>query len=102
MWRPASVARPSARRAVGACGAASGPPAMRNDSRARAQFSTIAAGGRMRIVVAGAGGGGVLIGGVLARAGAEGGFVARGAQLAVLRAGGLHVESPRGTFHVPT
>ncbi len=56
----------------------------------------------MRIVVAGAGGVGALIGGLMARAGVEVAFVARGAQLAALREGGLHVESPRGTFQVPT
>ncbi len=55
----------------------------------------------MRVVVAGAGGVGGLIGGMLARSGVPVGFLARGAQLAALRADGLHVESPRGTFHLP-
>ncbi len=55
----------------------------------------------MRIVVVGAGGVGSLVGGLLARAGNDVGFLARGRQLAALRAGGLEVESPRGTFHLP-
>ncbi len=54
----------------------------------------------MRIVVAGAGGVGALIGGMLARVGVDVGFVARGAQLAALRARGLDVDGARGTFHV--
>jgi len=44
---------------------------------------------------------GGLVGGFLAHAGAEVAFVARGAQLAALREGGLRVESPRGSFHLP-
>jgi len=55
----------------------------------------------MRIAVVGAGGVGGLVGGFLARAGAEVAFVARGAQLAALRERGLRVESPRGSFHLP-
>lgn len=55
----------------------------------------------MRIAVVGAGGVGALVGGMLARAGVEVAFVARGAQLAALRERGLRVESPRGDFHVP-
>ena len=55
----------------------------------------------MRIVVVGAGGVGGLIGGLLAHSGVDVSFVARGAQLQALREGGLRVESPRGTFHLP-
>lgn len=54
----------------------------------------------MRVAVVGAGGVGGLVGGMLARSGVPVAFVARGAQLAALRAGGLHVESPRGTFRI--
>jgi 2-dehydropantoate 2-reductase len=54
----------------------------------------------MRIAVVGAGAVGSLLGGLLARAGNEVAFVARGAQLAALRQGGLSVDSPRGTFRV--
>ncbi|GEJ58548.1 2-dehydropantoate 2-reductase [Anaeromyxobacter diazotrophicus] len=54
----------------------------------------------MRVAVVGAGGVGGLIGGLLARAGHEVAFVARGATLAALRERGLEVESPRGTFRV--
>ncbi len=56
----------------------------------------------MRIAVVGAGGVGGLVGGFLAHAGADVTFVARGAQLAALRFGGLRVESPRGSFRLPT
>jgi len=55
----------------------------------------------VRIVVVGAGGVGGLVGGMLARAGHRVAFVARGAQLAALREGGLRVEGPRGSFHLP-
>lgn len=55
----------------------------------------------MRIVVVGTGGVGGLIGGLLAHAGTDVGFVARGAQLRALREGGLRVESPRASFHLP-
>ncbi|HET9599486.1 MAG TPA: 2-dehydropantoate 2-reductase [Anaeromyxobacteraceae bacterium] len=55
----------------------------------------------MRIAVVGAGGVGALVGGLLARAGNEVAFVARGAQLAALREKGLRVESARGSFHLP-
>ena len=54
----------------------------------------------MRIVVVGAGGVGGVVGGLLARAGADVAFVARGAQLAALREHGLRVESALGTFHL--
>ena len=55
----------------------------------------------MRVVVVGCGGVGGTLGGLLARAGVEVAFVARGAQLAALREGGLRVESTRGAFHLP-
>jgi 2-dehydropantoate 2-reductase len=54
----------------------------------------------MRIGVVGVGGVGGLVGGLLARAGHEVAFVARGAQLAALRAGGLRIEGPRASFHL--
>lgn len=56
----------------------------------------------MRIAIVGAGGVGAVIGGLLQRGGHEVSFVARGRQLEALRSGGLHVESPRGSFHLPT
>jgi 2-dehydropantoate 2-reductase len=52
----------------------------------------------MRVVVVGAGGVGGVVGGLLARAGVEVAFVARGEQLAALRKRGLRVESARGSF----
>ncbi len=55
----------------------------------------------MRIAVVGAGGVGGLVGGLLAHAGVEVAFVARGAQLAALRERGLRVDSPRGSFQLP-
>ena len=54
----------------------------------------------MRIIVVGAGGVGGLVGGLLARSGVEVAFVARGRQLEALRARGLHIAGPRGTFHL--
>lgn len=54
----------------------------------------------MRVVVVGAGGVGGLIGGLLARAGTQVAFVARGEHLAAMRAGGLRVDSPRAAFTV--
>ncbi len=54
----------------------------------------------MRIAIVGAGGVGGLVGGLLARAGTEVAFLARGPNLEALRRDGLHVESTRGTFHV--
>lgn len=47
----------------------------------------------MRIVIFGAGGVGAFYGGLLARAGQDVCFVARGAQLDVLRTSGLHISS---------
>lgn len=41
-----------------------------------------------------------MVGGLLARAGTEVAFVARGRQLEALRGAGLRVESPRGTFQL--
>jgi len=55
----------------------------------------------MRIVIVGAGGVGALVGGLLQGSGQEVAFVARGKTLEALRTGGLHVQSPRGTFHLP-
>lgn len=52
----------------------------------------------MRIVIVGAGGVGGLLGGLLARAGAEVGVVARGAHLEAIRRDGLAVDSPLGAF----
>lgn len=52
----------------------------------------------MRIVVVGVGGVGGLIGGLLAKSGAEVAFIARGQQLRALREQGLFIESARGTF----
>lgn len=54
----------------------------------------------MRIAIAGAGGVGGLLGGLLARSGAEVAFVARGPHADAIRAGGLRVSSPLGTFTV--
>lgn len=54
----------------------------------------------MRIAIVGAGGVGGLLGGLLARAGKQVLFVARGAHLEAIRQKGLHVDSPRGTFAV--
>jgi 2-dehydropantoate 2-reductase len=54
----------------------------------------------MRVAVIGAGGVGGLIGGLLARAGTQVAFVARGEHLAAMRAGGLRVDSPRASFTV--
>ncbi len=55
----------------------------------------------MRFIIVGAGGVGGLIGGLLQRSGQEVAFLARGRQLQAMREGGLHVQSPRGTFHLP-
>ena len=56
----------------------------------------------MRIAVVGAGGTGGYFGGLLARAGQDVTFIARGAHLEALRARGLTVESKlAGTFTVP-
>jgi 2-dehydropantoate 2-reductase len=56
----------------------------------------------MRIAVVGAGGTGGYFGGLLARAGQDVTFIARGANLEALRARGLTVESRlAGTFTLP-
>ncbi len=55
----------------------------------------------MRFIVVGAGGVGGLIGGLLQQSGQQVAFLARGRQLQAMREGGLHVQSPRGTFHLP-
>ena len=55
----------------------------------------------MRIAVVGAGGVGGLVGGLLARAGTQIAFVARGEQLRAMQANGLRVDSAtRGSFTV--
>lgn len=54
----------------------------------------------MRIAIAGAGGVGGLLGGLLARAGHEVVVLARGAHADALRATGLRVDSPLGRFTV--
>lgn len=54
----------------------------------------------MRILIAGAGGVGGYFGALLGRAGHDVIFLARGANLAALRARGLTVESVDGDFHV--
>ncbi len=55
----------------------------------------------MRILVMGTGGLGGYFGGLLARAGADVTFVARGKHLAAVRARGLGVRSPDGDFTLP-
>jgi 2-dehydropantoate 2-reductase len=52
----------------------------------------------MRIAVVGTGGVGGLLAALLARAGEEVAVVARGAQLAAIRGGGIAVDSPLGRF----
>ena len=54
----------------------------------------------MRIAIVGAGGVGGVFGGLLARAGHDVSFVARGANLEAIRAQGLRVHGPWGTFVV--
>ena len=54
----------------------------------------------MRIAVIGAGGVGGGFGAALAKAGGDVTFVARGAHLAAMKAGGLRVESDRGNTHI--
>ncbi len=54
----------------------------------------------MRIAIVGAGGVGGLLGGLLARSGAEVVVVARGGQLQAVRTGGIRVDSPLGAFTV--
>ncbi|RCV47500.1 2-dehydropantoate 2-reductase [Marinitenerispora sediminis] len=53
----------------------------------------------MRIAILGAGAIGAYVGAALARGGADVHLIARGAQLAALRAHGVRVTSPRGDFH---
>lgn len=55
----------------------------------------------MRIAIIGAGGVGGYFGGRLAQAGESVTFIARGAQLAALRANGLKLESIEGDAHLP-
>jgi 2-dehydropantoate 2-reductase len=55
----------------------------------------------MRIAIVGSGGVGGYFGGRLAAAGLDVTFIARGAHLAAMRDGGLHIESPSGNVHVP-
>jgi len=54
----------------------------------------------MRIAVIGAGGVGGYFGARLADSGVDVAFVARGAHLAAMRAGGLRIESPRGNLQL--
>src|SRR5512137_790791 len=54
----------------------------------------------MRIAVIGAGGVGGVFGGLLARAGHDVAFVARGPHLEAIRANGLRVNGPWGTFTI--
>src|SRR5256885_325126 len=54
----------------------------------------------MRIAVVGAGGVGGAYGAVLARAGADVTFIARGAHLAAMKSKGLKLESQRGDIHL--
>ena len=55
----------------------------------------------MRVLVMGSGGTGGYFGGLLARAGQEVGFVARGEHLRALRERGLRVQSVHGDFELP-
>ncbi|MGI8550597.1 MAG: ketopantoate reductase family protein [Dehalococcoidia bacterium] len=55
----------------------------------------------MRVLVMGSGGVGGYFGGLLAQAGEEAGFVARGAQLAAMQEHGLRVHSVHGDFQIP-
>ena len=56
----------------------------------------------MRIAIVGLGGVGGLLGGLLAKSGAEVAFVARGAHLQALREQGLRIEGAVGSFTVAT
>ena len=56
----------------------------------------------MRIAVMGAGGIGAYVGARLAAAGAEVAFIARGAQLAAMRADGLTIRSALGDLALPS
>src|SRR5437016_3283 len=55
----------------------------------------------LRVAILGAGGVGGYYGGILARAGHEVEMLARGAHLDALRARGLEVHTPEGSFNVP-
>lgn len=55
----------------------------------------------MRIAIIGAGAVGGYFGARLAEAGEDVAFIARGATLAALAEGGLHLESPLGDLHLP-
>jgi 2-dehydropantoate 2-reductase len=55
----------------------------------------------MRIAIFGSGGVGGYFGGKLAAAGEDVTFLARGAHLAALQRGGLHIASPLGDVHLP-
>ena len=55
----------------------------------------------MRVAIVGAGGVGGLLGGLLARAGAEVTVLARGAHADAIREHGLRVDSPLGRFTAP-
>src|SRR6202045_4987954 len=54
----------------------------------------------VRIAVVGAGGVGGVFGAALAKAGADVGFIARGAHLAAMKSQGLKVQGPRGDTHL--
>ena len=55
----------------------------------------------MKIAIFGSGGVGGYFGGKLAAAGEDVTFLARGAHLAAMQTGGLHITSPLGDVHVP-
>jgi len=55
----------------------------------------------MKIAIFGSGGVGGYFGGRLAASGENVTFLARGAHLAALQHGGLHIESPLGSLHLP-
>jgi 2-dehydropantoate 2-reductase len=56
----------------------------------------------VKIAIFGSGGVGGYFGAKLAAAGEDVTFLARGAHLKAMQDGGLHVESPQGSFHLPT
>ena len=55
----------------------------------------------MKIAIFGSGGVGGYFGAKLAAAGEDVTFLARGAHLKAMQDGGLHVDSPQGSFHLP-
>lgn len=55
----------------------------------------------MKVAIFGSGGVGGYFGAKLAAAGEDVTFLARGAHLKAMQDGGLHVESPQGSFHLP-